>query len=177
LVASDDLSRFFVVTWSRHPDLIPVEVDCIVPEPPAPSMVGQHPLYLPESEIITPNKIRYNLEPPFKSSRFMTSLSPTSTSAKTRTQAVKTATQGPIRARARACTVRGRGSSTMSPAPRRSGKLGHRSRQEAAERPGARRRVTDRQPTSRVGDRPGLVHAAYTGHQGPSTPRAMCGHR
>jgi hypothetical protein len=28
-----DLSRFFVVAWARHPDLIPNGVGCLVPEP------------------------------------------------------------------------------------------------------------------------------------------------
>jgi hypothetical protein len=27
-----DLSRFFIIVWARHPDLIPNEVGCIVPE-------------------------------------------------------------------------------------------------------------------------------------------------
>jgi hypothetical protein len=40
-----DLSIFFVVGWSAHPDLIPVEVGCIVPEPEE-DVIGQQPLFL-----------------------------------------------------------------------------------------------------------------------------------
>jgi hypothetical protein len=52
LVAGEDMSRFYVVAWSMHPDLIPVEVGCIVPEPTVPLVVTQPPLFLRESELI-----------------------------------------------------------------------------------------------------------------------------
>jgi hypothetical protein len=29
----EDLSRFFVVAWAIHPNLIPVKVGCVMPEP------------------------------------------------------------------------------------------------------------------------------------------------
>jgi hypothetical protein len=51
-VAVEDLSRFFVVAWAKHLDLISVEVGCIVSEPAEPSVVGQRPLFLRESEVI-----------------------------------------------------------------------------------------------------------------------------
>jgi hypothetical protein len=40
-----DMSRFFAVAWSLHPDLIPNEVGCIFPEPEDPSVVGEPPLF------------------------------------------------------------------------------------------------------------------------------------
>jgi hypothetical protein len=52
LVAGEDLSKFFVIAWSKHPDLIPVEVGCIVPEPAGPSVVGKRPLFLWGEELI-----------------------------------------------------------------------------------------------------------------------------
>jgi hypothetical protein len=52
LVAREDMSRFYMVAWSRHPDLILVEVGCIVPEPAMPLVVTQPPLFLRESELI-----------------------------------------------------------------------------------------------------------------------------
>jgi hypothetical protein len=46
------MSRSFVVAWSKHPNLIPMEVGCIVPEPMEPSVVGQLLLFLQEGELI-----------------------------------------------------------------------------------------------------------------------------
>jgi hypothetical protein len=49
-----DLSRFMVVAWAVHPELIPQEIGCIVPEPEpeGPSVVGVRSLFLRVSEII-----------------------------------------------------------------------------------------------------------------------------
>jgi hypothetical protein len=46
------MSQFLAAAWSLHPDLIPIEVGCVVPEPEEPSVVGQPPLFLRASEII-----------------------------------------------------------------------------------------------------------------------------
>jgi hypothetical protein len=47
-----DLSRFLVVVWARHLDLIPTEVACSVPEPVDPFVNAQPPLFLTAHEII-----------------------------------------------------------------------------------------------------------------------------
>jgi hypothetical protein len=39
-VDGSDLSSYLVVAWTRHPNLIPTEVGCVVPEPDEPSVVG-----------------------------------------------------------------------------------------------------------------------------------------
>jgi hypothetical protein len=46
-----DLSRFFVVAWARHPDLIPNGVGCLVPEPEE-QLAGVPPLFTLVEEII-----------------------------------------------------------------------------------------------------------------------------
>jgi hypothetical protein len=46
LVVGEDLSKFFVIAWSKYRDLISVEVGCMVLEPAGPSVVGQRPLFL-----------------------------------------------------------------------------------------------------------------------------------
>jgi hypothetical protein len=43
----EDLSRFFVVAWAIHPNLIPVKVGCVEPEPEEEQVVGVRPLFLP----------------------------------------------------------------------------------------------------------------------------------
>jgi hypothetical protein len=40
LVNKDDFSKYLVVAWVLHPDLIPKEVRCVVLEPKPPSDVG-----------------------------------------------------------------------------------------------------------------------------------------
>jgi hypothetical protein len=47
-----DLSSFLVVVWARHPDLIPTEVGCSVPESVAPFVEVERPLFLRAEEII-----------------------------------------------------------------------------------------------------------------------------
>jgi hypothetical protein len=47
-----DLSSFLVVAWARHPDLIPNEVGCSVPEPVEPFVEVALPLFLRLLEII-----------------------------------------------------------------------------------------------------------------------------
>jgi hypothetical protein len=47
-----DLSSFLVVVWARHPDLIPTEVGCSVPEPVEPFVEAEPPLFLRAEEII-----------------------------------------------------------------------------------------------------------------------------
>jgi hypothetical protein len=51
-ISATDMSQFMAATWTLHPDLIPSEVGCVVPEPEEPSEVGQPPLFLGASEII-----------------------------------------------------------------------------------------------------------------------------
>jgi hypothetical protein len=46
------MSSFLVVAWTQHPDLIPTEVGCVVPEPDEPSIIRQRPLFLWAEEII-----------------------------------------------------------------------------------------------------------------------------
>jgi hypothetical protein len=53
----EDLSSFMVVAWTMHPDLIPTEMGCVVPEPEGPSEVGQRPLFLRVGELILSNYI------------------------------------------------------------------------------------------------------------------------
>jgi hypothetical protein len=53
----EHLSSFMVVVWTMHPDLIPTEVGCMVPEPEGPSEVGQRPLFLRVGELILSNYI------------------------------------------------------------------------------------------------------------------------
>jgi hypothetical protein len=47
-----DLSRFFVVAWAIHPDLIPNEVGFAIPEPEEPFQEGVPPLFLHALELI-----------------------------------------------------------------------------------------------------------------------------
>jgi hypothetical protein len=47
-----DLFRFFVVAWAIHPNLISVEVGCVVLEPEGESVVGVHPLFLRAEELM-----------------------------------------------------------------------------------------------------------------------------
>ncbi|OEL38323.1 hypothetical protein BAE44_0000658 [Dichanthelium oligosanthes] len=47
-----DLSCFLVVAWAVHPDLIPQEVMCVVPEPEVPFVEGESPLFLRASELV-----------------------------------------------------------------------------------------------------------------------------
>jgi hypothetical protein len=47
-----DLSRFLVVAWAIHPDLILVEVGCVIPEPEEPFVQGELPLFLHAEEAI-----------------------------------------------------------------------------------------------------------------------------
>jgi hypothetical protein len=51
-VVGEDLSKFFVIAWSKYRDLISVEVGCMVLEPAGPSVVRQRPLFLQEEELI-----------------------------------------------------------------------------------------------------------------------------
>lgn len=51
LEGSSDLSSFLVVAWARHPDLIPTEVGCSVPEPVEP-FVEAEPLQDPAVNVI-----------------------------------------------------------------------------------------------------------------------------
>jgi hypothetical protein len=46
------MSRFLAVAWTIHSDLIPREVECVVPELETPFMEGLPPLYLYASELI-----------------------------------------------------------------------------------------------------------------------------
>jgi hypothetical protein len=46
------MSQFLAVAWVVHPDLIPNEVGCVVPEPQEPFVDRQPPLFLRASEII-----------------------------------------------------------------------------------------------------------------------------
>jgi hypothetical protein len=45
--SGEDLSRLIVVAWATHPDIIPNEVDCAVPEPME-QLVGLPPLFICE---------------------------------------------------------------------------------------------------------------------------------
>jgi hypothetical protein len=47
-----DLSHFLLVSWANHPDLIPNEVRCIIPEPLEPFVKHYPPLFLRASEVI-----------------------------------------------------------------------------------------------------------------------------
>jgi hypothetical protein len=47
-----DLSSFMVVAWARHPDLIPTEVGCSIPEPVEPFIERESLLFLRASEVI-----------------------------------------------------------------------------------------------------------------------------
>ncbi|OEL22976.1 hypothetical protein BAE44_0016005, partial [Dichanthelium oligosanthes] len=47
-----DLSCFLVVAWAVHPDMIPHEVICYVPEPDEPFSEGAPPLFLRATELI-----------------------------------------------------------------------------------------------------------------------------
>jgi hypothetical protein len=48
----EDLSRFFVVTWSIHLNLISMEISCIVSEPEEQCIEGALPLFLLASDTI-----------------------------------------------------------------------------------------------------------------------------
>jgi hypothetical protein len=52
----EDLSRFMVITWSLHPDLIPAEVGCIIPEPEQTFVEREPSLFLSASETIHSKK-------------------------------------------------------------------------------------------------------------------------
>jgi hypothetical protein len=52
----EDLSRYMAVAWCLHPDLIPTEVGCVIPEPEVPSVEREPPLFLLASEIIHSKK-------------------------------------------------------------------------------------------------------------------------
>jgi hypothetical protein len=69
----EDLSRFFVVAWAIHPNLIPDEVGCVVPEPEEEQVVGVRPLFLREDEIIHSKQDTLQFRPFMRS---MTSPSP-----------------------------------------------------------------------------------------------------
>jgi hypothetical protein len=47
-----DLFRFFVVAWAIHPNLISVEIGCVVLEPEGESVVGVRPLFLRAEELM-----------------------------------------------------------------------------------------------------------------------------
>jgi hypothetical protein len=47
-----DMSRFLAVVWTIHPDLIPREVGCVIPEAVEPFVVHQPSLFLRASELI-----------------------------------------------------------------------------------------------------------------------------
>jgi hypothetical protein len=47
----EDMSRFFIVARPTHPNLIPSEVGCTVPEPEE-NLAGLPPLFIREDEII-----------------------------------------------------------------------------------------------------------------------------
>jgi hypothetical protein len=51
----EDMSRFFIVAWATHPDLIPNDVGCIVPELEE-LLVVLPPLFIGEEEIIHSNQ-------------------------------------------------------------------------------------------------------------------------
>jgi hypothetical protein len=48
----EDLSHFFMVAWAIHPNLIPMEVGCMVPESKGEPIVGLWPLFLRVDEIV-----------------------------------------------------------------------------------------------------------------------------
>jgi hypothetical protein len=48
----EDLSHFFVVAWAIHPNLILVEVGCMVPEPKREPIIDVRPLFLWTDEIV-----------------------------------------------------------------------------------------------------------------------------
>lgn len=50
--AQSDMSSYMLVAWSYDPDLIPVEVECSIPEPVEPFVGRAPPLYLKAEEII-----------------------------------------------------------------------------------------------------------------------------
>jgi hypothetical protein len=52
LVQTHDLSFLMVAAWAVHPELIPREVGCVVPEPKGPSEVSVRPHFLRAEEII-----------------------------------------------------------------------------------------------------------------------------
>jgi hypothetical protein len=47
-----DLSWFLVVAWAIHPDLIPMVVGCVIPEPEEPFVQSEPPLFLHDEEVI-----------------------------------------------------------------------------------------------------------------------------
>jgi hypothetical protein len=47
-----DLFRFFVVAWAIHPNLISVEIGCVVLEPEGESVVRVRPLFLRAEELM-----------------------------------------------------------------------------------------------------------------------------
>jgi hypothetical protein len=47
-----DMSRFLLVSRAIHPNLIPREVGCIIPEPVETFAKGERPLFLCASEVI-----------------------------------------------------------------------------------------------------------------------------
>jgi hypothetical protein len=48
----EDLSHFFMVAWAIHPNLIPMEVGCMVPESKGEPIVSLWPLFLRADEIV-----------------------------------------------------------------------------------------------------------------------------
>jgi hypothetical protein len=48
----EDLSHFFVVAWAIHPNLILVEVGCMVPEPKREPIIDVRPQFLWTDEIV-----------------------------------------------------------------------------------------------------------------------------
>jgi hypothetical protein len=74
LVLKVDRSCFYVVAWTVHPELIPVEVGGVLLESEEPFVEGEPPLFLRASEIIHSRGTHYNIGCLSTSWRFMTSL-------------------------------------------------------------------------------------------------------
>jgi hypothetical protein len=51
-VSRVDGSRFYVIAWAVHPNLISAEVSSVLPKPKVPFVEGEPPLFLQASEII-----------------------------------------------------------------------------------------------------------------------------
>jgi hypothetical protein len=51
-VVQSNLSSFLVVVWAQHPDLIPTEVGCSIPEPVEPFVEAKPSLFIRASEVI-----------------------------------------------------------------------------------------------------------------------------
>jgi hypothetical protein len=52
-----DMSQFLVAAWAIHPDLIPNEVGCAVPEPIESFIEWQPPVFLQASELIHSKRV------------------------------------------------------------------------------------------------------------------------